>query len=243
MRRRTIALLSSLVLLGFLALAAVGLFLFWSLSNPLFAYRPTPTPSQLNQARIVLGASFLSRSEFIQTEKGLSGEALKVPGLGSINDIAVRKLDPRRGLDIVIAGREGAMVVDRNGAKLSQIEYDFETEETRLGPFRRTKTHNMLGDIQIVDIDGNGGCEYLARGGFDGAALFDQQGRRAWSYRKNDKDGGSLENVTIGDLNGDGIAEFIASSNGIEALDRYGKRLWQRLAEYGPSQIEVVDID
>ncbi len=170
-------------------------------------------------------------------------EALKGPGIGSISDIAIRELDPHRGLDIVIAGREGAMVVDRNGAKRSQIRYDFETGEIRLGPFRIRKTYNAIGDIQIVDIDGDGGCQYLARGGFEGAALFDHQGRRVWSYRKNDKDRGSRENVTVGDLNGDGMAEFIVSSNGIEAFDRYGKQLWQRAAEYGPSQIEVVDID
>ncbi len=243
MRRRKIALISSLVLLAFLALAAVGLFVYWSLSNPLFAYRPAQTPPQLKQARVVLGSSFLSRSEFIRTGKGLLGEILKVPGLGSINDIAIRERDLHHGLDIVIAGREGAMVVDRNGAKRSQIKYDFETGEIRLGPFRKTKTYNMLGDIQIVNIDGDGRCQYLARGGFDGAALFDDQGRRVWSYRKNDKNGGSRENVTVGDLNGDGMAEFIVSSNGIEAFDKYGTRLWQRPAEYGPSQIEIVDID
>src|SRR5713226_2084939 len=208
MRRRKIALISSLVLLAFLALAAVGLFVYWSLSNPLFAYRPAQTPPQLKQARVVVGSSFLSRSEFIRTGKGLLGEILKVPGLGSINDIAIRERDLHHGHDIVIAGRQGAMVVDRNGAKRSQIKYDFETGEIRLGPFRKTKTYNMLGDIQIVNIDGDGRCQYLARGGFDGAALFDDQGRRVWSYRKNDKNGGSRENVTVGDLNGDGMAEF-----------------------------------
>jgi hypothetical protein len=244
MRRRRIALISSLVLFGFLSLAAAaGLVIHRLLSSPLFAYRPPPTPPQLKQARVVLGDSFLSRSQFVETGKGLLEEALKGPGIGSINDIAIRELDPHRGLDIVIAGREGAMVVDRNGAKRSQIKYDFETAEIRLGPFRITKTYNMIGDIQIVDIDGDGGCQYLARGGFEGAALFDYQGRRVWSYRKNDKDRGSRENVTVGDLNGDGMAEFIVSSNGIEAFDKYGTRLWQRPAEYGPSQIEVVDID
>jgi hypothetical protein len=244
MRRRKIALISSLVLLGFLSLAAAaGLVIHRLLSNPLFAYRPPPTPPQLKQARVVLGDSFLSRSQFVETGKGLLEEALKGPGIGSISDIAIRELDPHRGLDIVIAGREGAMVVDRNGAKRSQIRYDFETGEIRLGPFRIRKTYNAIGDIQIVDIDGDGGCQYLARGGFEGAALFDHQGRRVWSYRKNDKDRGSRENVTVGDLNGDGMAEFIVSSNGIEAFDRYGKQLWQRAAEYGPSQIEVVDID
>src|SRR2546422_4944114 len=114
MRRRKIALISSLVLLGFLALVAVGLFVYWSLSNPLFAYRPPPTPPQLKQARVVLGDSFLSRSQFVGTGNGLLEEALKGPGIGSINDIAIRKLDPHPGLHIVIAGRWGAIIVDRN---------------------------------------------------------------------------------------------------------------------------------
>jgi hypothetical protein len=168
---------------------------------------------------------------------------MKGPDIGSINDIAVRKLDPESGLRIVIAGRWGAMTVDRNGLKQSQIRYDLETEQVRLGPFRRTKTDRMIGDIQIVDIDGDDGYEYLARGSFDGADLFDQQGRRLWSYPKSDKEKISLQNVTVGDLNGDGQVEFIVSSDGIEAFDRYGKQLWRRPAEYGPSQIEVVDTD
>jgi hypothetical protein len=240
MKRRNIILISSLVLSGFLSLAAAaGLVIHRLLSSPLFAYRPPPTPPQLKQARVVLGDSFLSRSQFVET--GKTGQTLKGPGIGSINDISIRKLDAHPGPDIVIAGREGGLIVDRNGLKQSQIRYDFETEQTRLGPFRTTKTDRMIGDIQIVDIDGDGSYEYLARGSFDGAALFDEQGRRLWSYQKSDKERVSLENVTVGDLKGDGQAEFIVSSNGIEAFDRYGKQLWRHSAEYGPKQIEVVD--
>src|SRR5712691_8880097 len=160
MRRRKIALISSLVLLGFLSLAAAaGLLIHRLLSNPLFAYRPPPTPPQLKQARVVLGYSFLSRTQFVETGKGLLEGATKGPDIGSINDIAIRKLDPQSGLRIVIAGRWGAMTVDRNGLKQSQIRYDLETEQVRLGPFTRTKTDRMIGDIQIVDIDGDGRYE------------------------------------------------------------------------------------
>lgn len=244
MGRRKVILISSLIVLGFISLAIpIGLFVYRLLSNPLFTHRPPPTPPQLKQDRVVLGDSFLLRSQFVETGNGLLEEALKGPGIGSINDIAIRKFDPQSGLRIVIAGHRGAMIVDRNGLKQSQIRYDLETEQVRLGPFRRTKTDRMIGDIQIVDIDGDGGYEYLARGSFDGAALFDQQGRRLWSYPKSDKEKISLQNVTVGDLNGDGQAEFIVSSSGIEAFDRLGKQLWRRPAEYGPSQIEVVDTD
>jgi len=244
MKRRNIVLVSSLVLLGFLSLATTaGFVIHRLLSSPLFAYRPPPTPPQLKQARVVIGDSFLSRSQFVETGKGPLEGALKGTNIGSINDLAIRKLDPHHDLRIVIAGREGATVVDRNGLTLSQVRYDFETEQTRLGPFRTTRTDRMIGDIQIVDFNGDGGYEYLARGSFNGAALFDQQGRRLWSYRKDPKEKFWLENVTVGDLNGDGQDEFVVSSNGIEAFDRYGKQLWRHPSEYSPKQIEVVDIE
>lgn len=234
----------SLVLLAVASSAASVVLLFHrALSSPLFTHRSSPTPPQLKQARVVLGDWFLMRSQLVETGMGLVGEALKGPDIGPISDIAIRKLHRHAGLPIVIAGRYGAMVIDRNGLKQSQVRYDFETEQIKLGPFRRTKTDTNIGDIQIVDIDGDGGYEFLGRGSLDGAALFDLQGRRLWSYPQSDKERISLENVTVGDLNDDRQAEFIVSSNGIEAFDRFGKQLWRRPAENGPSQIEVVDTD
>jgi hypothetical protein len=235
--------ISLLVLLGTVTLAAAGgLLINRLLNDSFFAYRPPPTPSQLKQARVVIGDWFLTRSRFVETGESFLEQAQQGHDNGSINDIAIRTLYPP-GPRIIIAGRFGAMIVDRNGLRQSQVKYDFETKQTKLGPFRITKPASSIGDIEIVDVDGDGGYEYLARGSFDGAALFDQQGRRLWCYHKRDNESISLENVTVGDLHGDGHAEFIVSSNGIEAFNKNGVQLWRRPAESSPSQIEVVDAD
>jgi len=65
MRPRKIVLISSLTLFDFLALAAVALFVYLSLSNPLLAYRPPPIPPQLEQARFVLGSNETRGREFL----------------------------------------------------------------------------------------------------------------------------------------------------------------------------------
>jgi hypothetical protein len=88
-----------------------------------------------------------------------------------------------------------------------------------------------------------GVCEYLARGGLDGGAVFDHQGRLLWTYGKYTKEKMAINDLTVGDLDGDGIAEFVVSWNGIEVFDKSGRRRSQVTEEYGESQIEVVDTD
>jgi hypothetical protein len=164
-------------------------------------------------------------------------------GIGNIMDIAVGELDPHPGVDIVIAGREGAIVLDHNGTRQSEVRYKFQIGREKRGLFESTQTYSSLGDIQIVDPRGDGMCEYLARGGVYGAAIFDHQGNLLWSYGRYTKEKTSIHDMTVGDLNGDGGSEFVASWNGLEAFNRDGNRIWERPARFGPSQIEIVDTD
>jgi hypothetical protein len=101
----------------------------------------------------------------------------------------------------------------------------------------------MMGDRQVVDLEGDGVCEYVARGSIDGAAVFDHQGALLWTYGQYTKENTGIDNLTIGDLDGDGVAEFVVSWDGIEVFDKSGNRRSQVKEEYGDSQIEVVDTD
>ena len=242
MRRKTIFLISAVILTLVAISGGAVLLAHRLLSNPLFAFNSPPMPPALEKPRIVTGASFLTHSEFFRTKTSLIDEALG-RGIEDIDDIAVGELDPHPGIDIVIAGRDGAIVLDNNGIQQSEIRYKFQIGRQKRRFFESTQTYSSLGDIQIVDLKGDGTCEYLARGGVDGAAIFDHQGNLLWSYGRYTKEKTSIDDMTVGDLNGDGVSEFVVSWKGLEAFDMYGNRIWERPARFGPSQIEVVDTD
>ena len=223
-------LLLGLVLLGWI---------IYSFFKPFFAYQPPETPAELRTPRIVVGPEFLSRREFLPA----SGMFDAAKGIGQIEDISVGELDTHSGLDIVIAGRYGAMIVDRNGAKQSQVQYEFEIEREKIAGFDTQSFATSLGDVQVIDIERDGTCEYLARGGIDGAAVFDHQGKRLWSYGKFTKEKTSIDDLAVGDINGDGVSEFIAAWNGLELFDRHGSKGWMQPWERSVHQVEVVDVD
>ena len=152
-----------------LVIVALGAWIIYSYVSRTF-FRSPKTPSELVEARIIRGAELLSRNQFVTT------------GPGSIQDIAIGELDSHPGIDVVIAGRYGVMVFDRNGVKQSQVQYDFETEKIKVLGTETESRRTMLGNLQIIDIEGDGTCEYLARGSLNGAAVFDHTGKRLWSY-------------------------------------------------------------
>jgi hypothetical protein len=223
----------------FLAMAAGGVWVLYSFyTGSIYGYKPPQTPAQLKEPRVVQGAEFLSRSQFIKINALETGT-----GIGDIQHVAVGELDSHPGLDVVVAGDYGAIVVDRDGKKQSQIQYQFETEQQQTEPFSSQTRQTMLGDLQVIDIEGDGVCEYLARGSLDGAAVFDHQGKRLWAYGKFTEEKTAIDDMTAGDLDGDGIDEFVASWVSIEAFDRHGERKWQQPEEHSDTQIEIVDTD
>lgn len=226
--------ISGVLLVGIVVAAGLTYLLF----NRFFGYTGPETPPQLSEPRIVAGAGFVSRGKFITIKQSGTSK-----GIGPISDIAVGDMDSQPGVDIAIAGRYGAMIVDRNAAKQSQVQYEFEVEKLKIGYFDTQSESTMLGDIQIIDIEGDGACEYLGRGSVDGAAVFDHEGRRLWSYGKFTEEKTAIDDLAAGDVNGDGVAEFIALWDGLELFDRHGNKAWAQPSETIAYQAEVVDVD
>ena len=237
MRTKTIVIIvivSCAVVVAFCA--SIAWFAYSLFTGALLGYQPAPTPAQLKEPRIVIGKNFLSRSEFLKTTFLES-----VKGVGSISDVAVGEFDPHPGLDVVVAGSSGAFVFDRDGVQRSRTVFQFKTSNVKVGPFNTPKVDTMLGDVQVIDLEADGVCEYLARGGLDGAAVFDHLGRMVWTYGKYTEEKTAIDDLTVGDLDGDGIAELVVSWNGIEVFDKSGKRRSQLEEKYPGSPIEVVD--
>ncbi|MBV9958596.1 MAG: hypothetical protein JO360_09250 [Acidobacteria bacterium] len=187
-------------------------------------------PPEIKEARVLLGAELLSRTEFLKFQ------------FGSVEDIVVGELDGKPGQDIGIAGRLGAKLVDREGQLKEQTSYQFERETRKLGPLEIKPEKMSLGDIRIVDLEGDGVCEYFGRGSTDGAAVFDHQGKALWSYGSFTEEKTSIDDLAVGDLDGDGVAEFLASWDGYELFDRSGVKRWTQAQKY-TGQVEIVDAD
>ena len=222
------------------AMVSVVVWLFYSRFIEPFAFR-TETPAELRDPRIITGEGFLARTQFFTLPE--PAFAARHNGVGSISDLVIKKTGDDSSAEIIIAGRYGALVVDQNGTSKSQVLYKLETQKEKIGIFKTTTTNTMLGDMQIVDLDGDRVFEYLARGSIDGAAVFDSQGERLWSYGKFTEEKTSIDDMAAGDLDGDGVAELVVVWDGLEVFDRHGVNKWRQETDAGTSHIEVVDTD
>lgn len=95
---------------------------------------------------------------------------------------------------------------------------------------------------EVVDVDGDGRCEFLDRGsGWQSAGLLGSDGEVLWSL---DSVTG-VDDIAAGDLDGDGILEFVVGWNGADGLWRHdsrGRVLW-RTPDDNVWSVAIVDVD
>lgn len=145
--------------------------------------------------------------------------------LGTITDIAFGEFDSIPGQEIGIAGTRGALFVDDNRNIKSSALFKVPTQH-----------------VDIVDVEGDHTCEYLDRGGhWQPVSLINYDGKAIWTYNKFV----GVDDITAGDIDEDGILEFVVGLNGdggVCLLDRNSKERWKQ-SDSNVWHVELVDTD
>lgn len=203
-------------------LAVVGTILMW-----LYVIRPSlpqmSRPGMLDATQPVVGEDLLAKSTFFEDSR-----------LGPVTDIAIGDLDGQEGEDIVAVGRDGAAFLALDGTLTSFQGF----------PRGGKRAADVLA---VVDVDGDGVCEYLRRGDVLWSThtpeLIGHDGQTLWTLPSD------LEHSWLlapGDVDGDGELEFAGSSlEGLFLLESDGALAWRQPLETGMSgaQVQMMDMD
>jgi hypothetical protein len=143
--------------------------------------------------------------------------------VGTVTDMILNPLpDARLG----ISGTRGALFLKADATVHSQVAFS-----------------SSPGFVQFVDVEADGVWEFLNRGGggWQDASLIDNTGRLVWTC------GGmpGVDDMSAGDLDGDGVLDFVVGYNGsggVRRLDKSGSQKWQ-VPDGNVWHVEVVDAD
>jgi hypothetical protein len=184
-------------------------------------------PPKLKTPAVLIGSEFLSKSLFIEDAR-----------LGTVMDIVRGEIDPHPGLEIGIVGHLTKKEKESMKVPYSGVTFFLDTENQIVSSiFFAEKTEW----IDIVDVEGDGICEFMNRGGtVTPASLINHRGKEVWAYGKR-----GVNDMAMGDLDGDGVPEFVVGFNargGVHLLNKDGKRKWKK-PDSNVWHVEVVDTD
>jgi|GEM_PF-1082837 len=176
-------------------------------------------PSELKNPSILKNSNLFTKSVF-------SNIILRENQLGDVTDIVLGELDPNPGLELGIAGTRGAVLLDSKNFNIkSAVSFD-----------------KMLSNVNIVDVNNDGICEFINRGSWcNDASLIDHNGKTIWTYTG--KSG--IDDMAAGDIDGNGVREFVVGFNGgggVHLLDSTGRKQWEK-PDGNVWHVELIDVN
>lgn len=177
--------------------------------------REPEMPADLKKPRVIAGDGFV-----------MSNTVYGHGDLKEITSIVRGNLDGAASDEIGVASPEGAAILDKDFAEKSYVRY--------FTPSRW---------VDVVDVEGDGVCEYLNRGGYGSyASLIDHNGKPLFNFADIGVFGSAY-----GDVDGDGKLEFAVACGGamqsaITLFDSRGKKRWS-VPEMYVSEVLMADTD
>ncbi len=214
--------MKKVLLIGCLTLAGASVVLVvvgviagsWRFFSQIRGTGTSAMPAHLESPAVLVGSGFLVRSSFLWDIR-----------LGAVTDIVLADLDPGPGLELGIAGSWGALLRSEDTGTESAVTFS-----------------PRAAHVDIVDVEGDGVCEYMNRGSWIvDPSLLGHDGRQLWTY------GGpsGVDDMCAGDVDGDGRLEFVVGFNGgggVHLLDSKGNRKWQK-PDGNVWHVEIMDAD
>lgn len=165
------------------------------------------------------------------------------------------------GDEIVAVGEFGAYILNLSGELKRAIAFEPYVETTKIGPYEHKSYQGGLSNILVVQLEKNK-IGFLSYGSREGVRVFDDNGDQIWSmnadildasvlFKSKEEQEADLEKssyvleAAVGDLDGDGISEFIVASkkDGIRAYDRSGVQKWFVPDDFPMDELTIRDID
>ncbi len=270
-RTRNILIAIGLVLLVGLGIVVYAAFSIYSFVTGVFN---PEIPDEIKQARVLKGEGFLIKSEFFKLESQsflkTIGESSKAKdekqrqrivqsktGVGLANFEDLKFL----GGKIIAVGEFGSFVFDKSGKLEKKTSFEPIEEKIKIGWWEQSTYSAGLDNIRVVELE-KGKYGFLSFGLREGVRVFNHNGDEIWAYGKGDldlaviwesqketekkfeKETWVLE-ATVGDLNNDGISEYVVASKnvGIQAFNRKGAKLWAVKDEYPSDELTIIDLD
>ena len=160
-------------------------------------------PSDLRQPRVITGGDWLGKTNAFTDAR-----------LGWITSIAVFAPPRANGNTMVIAGNEGAAILDEAGAPRHQVTFE-----------------GCASQMNVVTLSTGGPIWYFNDGsGTCAASLLDPDGKPVWHYEGRFVEP-ELTVAVAGDLDGDGSVAIVlgfARDGGIQRLNASGEKVWEQ---------------
>lgn len=269
---RNILIIVGLVLVGFVGIISYGVYRAYTFFNSISESVNKEVPPELQEAKILKDEGFLQKSEFFKLKKLSFAETVAKGSQAKDEKERVRltRSETAKGIygfddikvcgdEIIAVGKFGGFVFDKNGDLKREIYFEPKVIKIKVFSFEREHYLQTLDDLRIVDLKNDGNCEFISESPLAGVTIFDNQGNLAWKYGEIDYNFGegfnksdeeidkevSVTKIAIGDLNDDGISEYIisAKNDGIHALDINKNEIWFQPDKFPRADFHIVDID